>query len=429
MSVRGRVALAFAAASALVLLALSLFLHARVRTELDRGIDQELRARADLVRSALVTDKPVPLAARQDLIDPDEAFAQVLDDRGAILQSSSGVAAAAVLPTATVASLRGQLTAVRRVAGVDDPVRLLAVPLELRGERVVVVVGSTLGDRNEALHRLVLALAVGGPAALLLSTWAGWLVAGLALRPVERLRREAAAITVSDLERRLDVPATRDELARLAETLNDLLSRLESAVAKEHRFVDEASHELRTPLAVLKGELELALSRPRTAEELEATLRSVAAETDRVIRLAEDLLVLARTSGGRVPLRREQVDLANLLGAFPGAEVTAGGTACVDPVRVRQAVLDLVDNARRHGAVRVQAWHEDGAALVRVEDDGPGFAAHVLPRAFEAFVHGDEGGSGLGLALVRAVAEAHGGTATAENLPGGGARVTLRLPD
>jgi signal transduction histidine kinase len=428
VTVRARVALAFALASALVLATLSFFLHARVRTELDRGIDQELRARADLVRSALTTDTPVPLAARQDLIDPDEAFAQVLDDRGAILQSTSGVAAAAVLPTSAVTGLHGPLLLVRRVAGVDDPVRLLAVPLELHGQPVAVVVGSTLGDRNEALHRLVLALSVGGPVALLLSTWAGWLVAGLALRPVERLRREAEAITASGLERRLEVPATHDELARLAGTLNALLGRVQEAVETERRFVDEASHELRTPLAVLKSEVELALSRPRSVEELQATLQAVARETDQVVRLAEDLLVLARASGGRVPLRREAVDLADLLRGLPDTEVSASGTARLDPVRVRQAVLDLVDNARRHGRVRLTAGCEDGVAVLEVEDDGPGFAPEVLPLAFEAFVHGDEGGSGLGLALVRAVAEAHGGTAVAENLAGGGARVTLRLP-
>jgi signal transduction histidine kinase len=428
MTVRLRVALAFALASALVLLALSFFLHARVRGELDRGIDQELRARADLIRAALMTDTPVPLAARQDLIDPDEAFAQVLDQGGAILQSSTGVASAPVLPATAVAQLARPTSAVRRVAGVDDPVRMLAVPLELRGERVAVVVGATLGDRNEALHRLVLALSVGVPIGLVLSTYAGWLVAGLALRPVERLRREAAAITASGLDRRLVVPATRDEVARLASTLNDLLTRLEEAVQRERRFVDEASHELRTPLAVLKGEVELALSRPRTADELTTTLRAVAAETDQVVRLAEDLLVLARASGGRVPVRREQVELVSLLRGLPDVEVEASGSAELDPVRVRQAVLDLVDNARRYGRVRVTASREGSAAVVVVADDGPGFAAEVLGRAFEPFVHGDGGGSGLGLALVRAVAEAHGGSVVAENPSGGGARVTVRLP-
>lgn len=428
MTIRGRVALAFTLASAVVLIALSFFLHARVRADLDNAIDQELRARADLLRAALTTDDPVPLAARQDLIDPDEAFAQVLDLHGAILQSSSGVAAAPVLPASTVAQLERPSFAVRRVAGVDDPVRLLAVPLELKGETVAVVVGATLGDRNEALHRLLLAMSLGVPIALLLSTYAGWVVAGLALRPVERLRREAAAITASGMDHRLDVPATHDELARLATTLNDLLGRLEEAVARERRFVDEASHELRTPLAILKGEVDLALSRPRSTEELTTTLRAVGVETDQVVRLAEDLLVLARASGGRVPLRREEVELANLFRGLPDVSVEAVGSGNLDPVRVRQAVLDLVDNARRYGTVRCSAAREGDDVVLTVADDGPGFAMDVLNRAFEPFVHGDSGGSGLGLALVRAVAEAHGGTVVAENLARGGARVTLRLP-
>jgi signal transduction histidine kinase len=428
MSVRGRVALAFSGASALVLLALSLFLHARVRTDLDSGVDQDLRARADLIRVALLRDVPVPLAARQDLIDPDEAFAQVLGAHGVVLQSTTGVAAAPVLPASAVEALRAPSFSVARVAGVDDPVRLLAVPLRLHGEQVAVVVGATRGDRNEALNRLDLALAVGVPGALLLATYGGWLLAGLALRPVERLRREAAAIGASGLDRRLDVPGTHDEVARLATTLNDLLGRLEEAVDRERRFVDEASHELRTPLSVLKGEVELALSRPRTTEELETTLRAVAADTDQVVRLAEDLLVLARAHHGRVPLRREELEHVTMLRGLSDVEVEAHGSARLDPVRVRQAVLDLVDNGRRYGRVRVRASREGDDAVIVVEDDGPGFGADVLERAFEPFVHSDDGGSGLGLSLVRAVADAHGGTALAENPPEGGARVTLVLP-
>jgi len=152
-----------------------------------------------------------------------------------------------MLAPETLRTISAPTFSTRRVRGVNDPARLLAVPASPGGNgRAVVVVGATLGDRQEALHRLLLLLAIGGPVALLAASAAGWGVAGHALRPVERIRREAVAISESDPDRRLPVPDTGDELARLAITLNDMLVRLSEASEREHRFVDDASHELRT---------------------------------------------------------------------------------------------------------------------------------------------------------------------------------------
>jgi signal transduction histidine kinase len=255
---------------------------------------------------------------------------------------------------------------------------------------------------------------------------------------------EAAAISASEPDRRLPVPAAEDELARLARTLNEMLARLQEALARERRFVDDASHELRTPLGILKGELELALTRSRTAEELEAAIRRASSEADRLARLAEDLLVLARSEGGTLPVHRERVALATVVGdACDGRRaladergvsivVEAGeASAHLDPVRLRQAVENLVDNAIRHSPqgsdVHVTAGREDGRAWVRVEDEGPGFTPEMLKVAFEPFAGGTADGAGLGLAIVRTVAGSHGGDAVAENRPGGGASVTITL--
>jgi heavy metal sensor kinase len=331
-----------------------------------------------------------------------------------------------------------------------DPVRLLVVPAGSAGDRRFVVVGATLGDRKDDLARLVVALAIGGPAALILTSLAGWLLAGGALRPVEAMRREAAAISVSEPDRRLPVPAGRDELARLGGTLNSMLDRMQEAFERERRFVDDASHELRTPLSILKMELDLALARSRTPEELEAALRGAALETDRLVRLAEDLLVLARVEHGRLPLSRTDVSVREALqetvGSYEHRARTAGarieldvpdGTARVDPARLRQAVANLLENALRHssagGVIRVRAARDGRSVAISVEDSGPGFPADLLEHAFEPFARsggGDPDGAraGLGLTIVRAVAQAHGGTATAENLPQGGARVTFSLP-
>ena len=314
------------------------------------------------------------------------------------------------------------------------------------------MVGASLDDQRQTLGRLATSLAVGGPLALVLAVGVTWLLVGWTLRPVESMRGEAAAISASDPGRRLPVPGTGDELARLAETLNAMLERLEEAIERERRFVDDASHELRTPLANLKAELDLALRRSRTADELERALRSAAEETDRLARLADDLLVLARADRGRLPIRREPVDVARMVGGTVdtfAARASERGVgidvrvpeelrADVDELRMRQALGNLLDNGLRYvpsgGRMRVAAERHDGSLRLEVRDTGPGFPPEFLPVAFEAFARPDAsrsrpgGGTGLGLAIVAAVAEAHGGTVEADNLPGGGAVVVLSIP-
>src|SRR5207247_593117 len=288
------------------------------------------------------------------------------------------------------------------------PLRLLVVPARSRTDRAFVVVGGTLGDRRDALARLLVAFFVGGPAALVLTSVAGWLVAGAALRPVEAMRKEAEAISVSEPERRLPVSESGDELARLGATLNAMLGRLQEAFERERRFVDDASHELRTPLSVLKMELDLALARSRTPEELEAAVRSASLETDRLVRLAEDLLVLARAERGRLPVHREPVSLGDFLARTVAAyqsktqglgiriELDLGvDSATVDPARIRQAVENLLDNAVRHssggGVIRVRTEGNRGGVTISVEDSGPGFPPGFLQRAFEPFARADAG--------------------------------------
>jgi two-component system OmpR family sensor kinase len=440
LPLRTRLTLAFTAGMAVVLAALGAFLYVRVGHDLTNAIDMDLRSRAEVVAGAIGRSQPgAVVRSRGTLIDPDEAFAQVLDGSGRIVDSSSAVAEAPVLDGAAVRSVAGPTFFTTHVKGVDDPVRLLAVPHG--GEYVVV--GATLGDRNEAMGRIALALAVAGPVALGAVAWAGWALAGAALRPVERMRREAAAISLSEPDRRLAVPPTGDELARLATTLNDMLDRLQEAVGRKQRFLDEASHELRTPLGVLRMELDLALVRARAPEELEAALRNASAETDRLVRLAEDLLVLSRTSAGALPLHRREISLEELLHrAADGSRARASAAgidlrtetddnlvAVVDPERLRQAIDDLLDNSLRRteagGSVCLSASRAEGHIHVAVRDTGPGFPPEVLEREPRDHV---DGGEGLGLAIVGAIAHAHGGTLRLENPDGGGALATMELP-
>ncbi len=446
LPIRARLTLVSAALMAVVLATAGILLYVRLRADLVSTVDVGLRSRGDVLLSSLEG----AVSAGGSLLEPEDAFAQVLGPDGEILVSSPGIDGRPLLSPTEVAEVDGQEFLEKVVATAEVPVesRLLLVPVD----GGVLVVGASMDEVNEALARLASLLLVGGPLALVLATGVGWFVTGAALRPVEQMRREAAAISASEPGRRLHPPPTGDEIARLGETLNEMLDRLEDALERERHFVDEASHELRTPLANLRTELELALRRSRSSTELESALRSATDETERLVRLAEDLLVLARADGGRVPVRRETVQLRPLIedatqafaheAADAGVQVEARVPddlrATVDPNRMRQVIGNLLDNAIRHtpagGRVTVQAGRVDGLLSLEVRDTGEGFPPSFLPRAFEAFARPDaarsrkDGGTGLGLAIVAAVAASHGGTAEADNGPDGGARVTVRIP-
>ena len=292
MRLRTRVTLVSVVLTAIVLAATGIFVYLRLQADLRRSMDITLRSRADT--EALDVERTRVLAGEQ----PEDAFAQLVSPDGPIVESSSAVSGeASFVPNGIQAPTYFE----REAVTIDDevvPARMLAVPLA-NGD--VLVVGASLDDQEQMLARLATALALGGPLALALVIAVTWFLVGWTLRPVESMRLEAAAISASAPGRRLPVPNSDDELARLAETLNAMLERLEEAIQRERRFVDDASHELRTPLSNLKAGLELALRRSRTAVELEASVRSAAVETHRLARLAEDLLVLARADRGRLP--------------------------------------------------------------------------------------------------------------------------------
>lgn len=442
MPIRIRLTVAFAFAMAILLAAMGLFLYLRLGAALDRTIDQGLRERSRDV-GALVHVGDARLA------DRGEGLAQVLDASGSVVESTPGLDRSLLRKAELERALHETVEIGHRgVPGSDEPARLLAGPVQTSGGRVVVLVGASLEERGEALGGLLVALLIGGPLALLLASLAGYALAAAALRPVESMRQEADAVSASEPGRRLPLPPAADEIRRLGQTLNRMLGRLESAFARERRFVSDASHELRTPLAALRTELELALRRERAHEELEAALRSAAEETERLSQLAEDLLVLARSEEGKLPVRREPIAAGELLADVKerfGRRAAAahrpletfvedGLELSVDRLRAEQALGNLVENALRHGRGRivVRARRQDGRVELHVQDEGPGFGADFIERAFEPFSRGDlsraGAGAGLGLAIVEVIARAHGGTAHVANLDGG-VDVWLELPE
>src|SRR6266498_2980163 len=292
-----RVAGAFAVAMAVVLAATGWFLYIRLDSHLSLALDRGLRLRAQDL-AALIREPGAPLAGANGapFVEEGEAFAQLLDGGGHVLDATRPLRTKPLLTAAELrAALGGAIMADRRsVPGLDEPSRLLARPVARRGRRLVLVVGATRGDVAEALASLRYELLIAGPIALALASAAGYVLAGFSLRAVESMRRRAAAISAETPGDRLPVPETGDEVERLAKTLNEMLGRLEAAVARERDFVADAGHELRTPLALLRTELELALRHAHSAEELREAVRSSSQEVDRLAQLAEDLLLIAR---------------------------------------------------------------------------------------------------------------------------------------
>jgi heavy metal sensor kinase len=448
LPIRIRLALVFAIAMALVLAGAAWFVYARVGSDLGASLDRQLRGRAQDL-SALVRRGGALGSTSGELVERGESFAELVGEDGRVLDATAPIGRTLLLrPSELARARRGPVFADRpSVPGLDEGARLLAVPVTRRRRRLVLVVGATRGDRAETLASLRDAFLIGGPIALLLASLAGYALAGAALRPIEAMRRRAAEISSSSLHERLPVPPSRDEVSRLGETLNEMLARLEDGLLRERRFVADASHELRTPLSLLKTELELALRRARSPEELEDALCSAAASTDRLARLADDLLVLARAERGRLPLKRECVDVLDVLDSVAASfaaraeterrvvRIAGDGAVVVtaDRLRLEQALSNLVDNALRHGRgpVTLSTHARSGAVELHVTDEGGGFPTVFLDRAFERFSRADgrsSDGSGLGLAIVDTIARAHGGRAAASNRSSGGADVWVELP-
>ncbi|WP_328356790.1 HAMP domain-containing histidine kinase [Streptomyces sp. NBC_00445] len=324
------------------------------------------------------------------------------------------------------------------IEGETADYRFAEVPVEVPGKGALTVyAGAPLSAEQSAVNTALTVMLIGFP--LLLGVVAGvtWLVTRRALRPVEGIRGEMAAITASeDLARRVPVPDTHDEVARLARTTNETLAALEASVERQRRFVADASHELRSPIASLRTQLEVAAAHPELLD-----LDGAVADTVRLQHLAADLLLLARLDAGEGPAGT-RVDLAALAReeAAGRAGVTVEAADAVEVAGSRgqlgRVLANLLDNAQRHAgsAVTVAVRRDGERAVVEVADDGDGVPEADRERIFERFVRldaarsRDDGGAGLGLAIARDVAVRHGGTLTVRDAPAGGALFALRLP-
>jgi len=417
-----------------------------LRRELVESVDEAATRRAQDVAD-LVSRNSLPhsLSAAGE----EAAIVQVVDDRGDVLAATNNLAGQG--PVLRSRAVHG--VEVHTVTGVpvpderDDHFRVATVVVNAQSGPVTVSAAESLEGVSNAVEAVRKALLIAFPFMLLVVALTTWYVVGRALRPVEAIRREVDDISASDLSRRVPQPGADDEIGRLAETMNRMLDRLESFSERQRRFVADASHELQSPLASSMADLELAMAHPEVAA-WEETAAGVAADAQRMTKLVQDLLFLARSDDEAARAPQTLVDLDDIvraevsrLSGHNGDDLVVD-TAGVRPAEVRgdadqlgRVLRNLLDNASRYARSRIAVTLGADGDTVRmvVADDGPGVPADLQDRMFERFTRADDsrsrdtGGTGLGLAIAREIVERHGGSIRLE-ANGVGARFVVSMP-
>lgn len=413
-------------------------------TLLERSLRANVRTTASIHAQALAEDLSLGTGG-QGLVtaaNGDEEFVQVLDGTGAVVIASSNVSKTE--PLARMGP--GEVQVVDEVPFEDGPFLAVSTSSDSALGPLTVIVGRSLEPVAEARGAVAGLLAAGVPLLLAIVGAVTWRVVGKALGPVDAIRTEVEAISTKELHRRVPDPPGKDEIARLAMTMNRMLARLERAHLHERRFVSDASHELRSPVATIRQHAEVALTHPNRTT-LQELAEVVLEEDARLQRIVEDLLLLTRIDEGTLRLRSDAVDLDDLMFEeatrlrsstnlrIDSTGVSAGRVSG-DRGRLERLIRNLTDNAARHASsqVRLSVIEADANVVLQVDDDGPGVPEEHRSAIFERFTRLDDardrerGGTGLGLAIVAEVAAAHGGSVSVSDAPSGGARFEVILP-
>ena len=421
---------------------------------LERSLRSHVRMTARIHAEAVENDLRAELQTGLLVVgESDEEFVQVIDAQGSVLLASDNMVGRPPITRLEA----GEVQDIESVPFADNPSEnepdedetFLAIAISGAtpgGRPVTIVVGRSLESATEAAGAVTRVLGTAVPLLLLVVGTVTWGVVGRALAPVDAISAEVDAISSKELHRRVPDPPGRDEISRLAATMNRMLGRLEEAHHRQRRFVSDASHELRSPVASIRQHAEIALSHPEGSTLRE--LADVVLEEDvRLQRIVEDLLLLTRIDEGTLELRSAPVDLDDLVfeeaARLKGAtdlridvRGVSAGRISGDRDKLERLVRNLSDNAARHArsTISLSLRDGDGHVVMAVDDDGSGIAAAQRERIFDRFVRLDDardrdsGGSGLGLAIVLEIAGFHGGTVRVLDSPLGGARFEVRFP-
>lgn len=460
-TIRFRLTLWYVVILGIILCSFSGFLYLTLSSSLHKYMDAKIKGIADFVSSSYSSpysrygvnlDRIVEEATG---MRPTGKFIQVLDTTGRIGLKSDNLGTFQ-LPISILAlrnAAKGIVTYETNRTISTSPIRIVTVPI-LEGRRItnIVQVASSLEDMEEALHTLFLILSITIPSALAVASLGGHFLANRALKPVDEVTNTARAITSHNLNKRIRIKKVKDEIGRLAETFNDMISRLDQSFKQIRQFSADASHELKTPLTVLRGEIDVALRRQRTAHHYKAILRSNLEEINNMTKVVDDLLLLSRADTGELNLVKTSTDLSEFLSEVQvQSQVLATpksidvyfhnnqkAYALADPLRLKSMMLNLIENGIKYspegGRIDITLKKEDSCAVIQISDQGIGIPQDALPYVFDRFFRVDkarsrqEGGSGLGLSICKWIAEGHNGSISVKSELGKGSTFTVRIP-
>src|SRR5258707_6874795 len=456
LSFRARLTAWYVSVLAAIIAVLGVFVAVQLRSELGQRVERSLEADAAQLARAYPEGRAEFVDVSRSLLHAlpqGPAASQVLDGSGHVLVSYGREARRPMVATEQIrhALSAGRFFATRTLAPTGQSFRLWVGDVTTKHGDRVLVVGQSLRSVEDSIASVTFLLVVGGLAALVAAGAGGWWLARRALRPVGKMAEAADRIGIDRIHERLSEPKGEDELGHLGRTLNRMLERIERGVYEKRRLVADASHELRTPLAVMRSELDVTLLDEELDPEARAVLQSAREEIDRMTRIVENLLTLARVDEGGLKLLPAQVSLRDVAASAleplqPGAvargveiKLAEGdAVAHADADLVRQGVTNLLDNALKHSEggseVEVRVWSHDGRAGLTVEDSGPGIPAEAQSRVFDRFYRGDasptgsSGGGGLGLSISKEIIRAHGGRIWVESAEGGGSSFSFEVP-
>jgi len=453
--IRWRLSLWYMTLTALVLVIFSVAVYIGLERRLSENLDDDLRSQASLAAASITA------SGDSAVLDPtfrkqlsDEVLLWVLNFNGNLVLPVRGEQLGTIpVRKASISRASYGLTTYDTIHAGGQHLRTITVPV--RNDAGIPAYALQLGYSTsrieDALELLIQALLVIAPLAIIVAALTGYLLAGRALQPVADITRLASQIDGEDLESRLNLDLPNDELGRLARTFDLMLDRIDLAFQRQRQFTGDAAHELRTPIAFMRSQVDLALHRPRTADDYQEALQEIDLDLERLTGLVNSLLTLARSDAGKLPVERAQIDLAELVGMIVeqftpiaiDASITLVNDATmtlvsIDSDLIVQLLVNLVDNAIAHspcgGTVSVGCRVENMGARIWVEDSGPGIPAEDRERVFDRFYRVDtgrdrsRGGAGLGLSICRAIVEAHGGTIEVGESDLGGARFDVLLP-
>lgn len=446
----------------IILTSFSTFLYLTLSRSLHKGIDVKIKSIAEVIASSSTNPYSQYSFSSIDRmmkdsfgLKPVTKFIQVLDESGRIGKKSDNLQNFQ-LPI-SISALRnasqGKITFETAKAFGKYPLRMVTVPV-IHGRNLIniVQVATSLEEVAEFLKTLWLILWITVPSALVVASLGGLFLANKALKPVDEITKTARRITSTSLDQRIKLKRTNDEIGRLAETFNDMISRLRRSFKQIRQFTADASHELRTPLTILKGEIEVGLRKMRHPGEYRKILSSNLEEVNHMSQIVDHLLFLSKADMGKIHLEKQRIDLPTLVSEVHGQTKTMALSKDInfhvsndvdaavigDRLRLRELLLNLVDNAVKYtpegGEMSIILERHDSQARLRVTDNGIGIAPQIQPHIFDRFFRVDKarpreaGGSGLGLSICKWIVEAHGGEISVESKIGKGSSFTVILP-